>query len=47
QEVSAGHPKHEYTSGHAVQGVFNFFFPIDKTNDDDDDDDDNIDRTKL
>ncbi|CAF2073713.1 unnamed protein product [Rotaria magnacalcarata] len=46
QEVSAGHPKHEYTSGHAVQGVFNFFFPIDKTNDDDDDDD-NIDRTKL
>jgi hypothetical protein len=34
QEVSAGHPKHEYTSGHCVEGVFQFFFPseqIDKT----------------
>jgi hypothetical protein len=27
QEVSAGHPKHEYTSGYCVQGVFDFFFP--------------------
>ncbi|CAF0742526.1 unnamed protein product [Didymodactylos carnosus] len=25
-EVSAGHPKHEYTSGHCVDGVFKFFF---------------------
>jgi hypothetical protein len=34
QEVSAGHPKHEYTSGYCVKGVFEFFFPseqIDKT----------------
>lgn len=27
QEVSAGHPKHEYTSGCCVEGVFKFFFP--------------------
>jgi len=26
-EVSAGHPKHEYTSGYCVKGVFDFFFP--------------------
>ena len=26
QEVSAGHIKHEYTSGHCVDGVFQFFF---------------------
>lgn len=31
EEVSAGHPKHEYTSGHCVNGVFEFFFPIEKT----------------
>jgi hypothetical protein len=34
QEVSAGHPKHEYTSGCCVEGVFKFFFPseqIEKT----------------
>lgn len=31
EEVSAGHPKHEYTSGHCVEGVFEFFFPIEKT----------------
>jgi hypothetical protein len=36
QEVSAGHPKHEYTSGHCVEGVFQFFFPSDQ-----------IDKTKL
>jgi hypothetical protein len=41
QEVSAGHPKHEYTSGHCVEGVFKFFFPSDKTNEE------GIDRTKL
>lgn len=41
QEVSAGHPKHEYTSGYAVNGVFDFFFPQTKTNDEE------IDRTKL
>ncbi len=35
-EVSAGHPKHEYTSGHCVEGVFQFFFPPDQ-----------IDKTKL
>ncbi|CAF1544740.1 unnamed protein product [Adineta steineri] len=29
EEVSAGHPKHEYTSGHCVEGVFKFFFPSD------------------
>ena len=33
EEVSAGHPKHEYTSGHCVQGVFNFFFPPAKEDD--------------
>lgn len=27
QEVSAGHTKHEYTSGYCVEGVFDFFFP--------------------
>ncbi|CAF0829909.1 unnamed protein product [Adineta ricciae] len=37
QEVSAGHPKHEYTSGYCVEGVFNFFFPSDH----------NIDRTAF
>lgn len=26
EEVSAGHPKHEYTSGCCVEGVFDFFF---------------------
>lgn len=32
KEVSAGHPKHEYTSGHCVKGVFDFFFvPIETT----------------
>ena len=36
QEVSAGHPKHEYTSGCCVEGVFNFFFPPDE-----------IEKTKL
>ncbi|CAF0962174.1 unnamed protein product [Rotaria sordida] len=41
QEVSAGHPKHEYTSGYSVQGVFQFFFPSDKTQDED------IERIKL
>jgi hypothetical protein len=25
-EASAGHSKHEYTSGYCIQGVFNFFF---------------------
>ncbi|UJR08188.1 hypothetical protein I4U23_012461 [Adineta vaga] len=37
QEVSAGHPKHEYTSGCCVEGVFKFFFPLN----------DNIDKTKF
>ncbi|CAF3670226.1 unnamed protein product [Rotaria sp. Silwood1] len=41
QEVSAGHPKHEYTSGHSVQGVFDFFFPSDSITDE------NIDKIKL
>jgi len=36
QEVSAGHPKHEYTSGYCVEGVFQFFFSSDQ-----------IDKTKL
>lgn len=31
-EVSAGHPKHEYTSGCCVQGVFDFFFPPPQSN---------------
>lgn len=31
KEVSAGHPKHEYASGHCVKGVFDFFFPIETT----------------
>ena len=35
-EVSAGHSKHEYTSGYCIRGVFNFFFSsltnIDRTN---------------
>ena len=34
EEVSAGHAKHEYTSGHCVQGVFDFFFPPKKAKDD-------------
>ena len=42
QEVSAGHPKHEYTSGHCVEGVFQFFFPSNATNSDE-----GVDRTKL
>lgn len=37
QEVSAGHPKHEYTSGYCVEGVFKFFFPSENE----------IDTTKL
>jgi hypothetical protein len=41
QEVSAGHPKHEYTSGHCVEGVFRFFFPSDRTNEE------GIEKTKL
>lgn len=32
EEVSAGHSKHEYTSGYCVDGVFRFFFPT-KEND--------------
>jgi hypothetical protein len=27
QEVSAGHSKHEYTSGYCINGVFDYFFP--------------------
>ena len=33
-EVSAGHPKHEYTSGYCVRGVFDFFFPPARSNED-------------
>jgi hypothetical protein len=36
EEVSAGHPKHEYTSGCCVEGVFQFFFPLEQ-----------IEKTKL
>lgn len=41
QEVSAGHPKHEYTSGYCVKGVFDFFFPSQISSED------GIDKTKL
>ena len=40
REVSAGHWKHEYTSGCCVNGVFQFFFPSNHT-------DDEIDTIKL